>query len=159
MQRLGIAERSAIGGVLLAGAGLLLVGAGLIGAASMSGTETTDACRFEQTWYAGDVHYQERIEVRADATGTWVETGAASDARRDRKEFTWERTAAKLVVTYDRGKKRSVEYQIKRRREACYLTFKPHPFLDDDSGFHEFANHRDHRFQGYPLHRGRHAQR
>lgn len=107
----------------------------------MSGTEAADACRFEQTWCAGDVHYQERIEVRADATGTSVETGAASDARRDRKEFTWERTPAKLVVTYDRGKKRNVEYRIERRGEACYLTLKLHPFLDDDSGFYQFADY------------------
>lgn len=139
MRRLAIADPSAAGSALLTVATSLLVY--LIGVVSMGGREAADVCRFEQTWYAGDVHYHERIELRADSTGTWIETGAASDARRDRKEFTWERTAITLEVTYDRGKKRSVEYQIERSRNACYLTFRLHPFLDDDSGFHQFADY------------------
>lgn len=139
MQRLAIAERLEISG--LGGVAVLLVGACLIGVASMSGPETTDACRFEQTWYAGDVHYSERIELRPDSTGTWIETGSASDARRDRKEFTWKRTATTFATDYDQDKERTVDYRIERRRNACYLTFRSHPFLDDDSGFHHFADY------------------
>jgi len=107
----------------------------------MTRTEGTDACRIEQTWYAGDVHYYEQIELRADSSGTWISSGAASDARRDRKQFTWERTATTFVVAYGIGEKRTVDYRLERRRDACYLTFRSHPFLDDDSGFHHFADY------------------
>lgn len=134
MWRLGIAERPLV-------AGVLLLCACLIGVGLMSRTDDADPCRIEQTWYAGDVHYYEQIDLRADATGTWISSGAASDARRERKEFTWKRSSTTLSVAYDRDKKRTVDYRLERRRDACYLTFKSHPFLDDDSGFHHFADY------------------
>ena len=134
MWPISIAERP------VAGAILVVVGC-LIGVASTRQPERTNACRFDQTWYAGDVHYSERIEVRSDSAGVWIETGAASDARRTRKEFTWERTDTTLAVVYDGDKKRTVDYRLERRRDACYLTFSVHPFLADDSGFHQFADY------------------
>lgn len=117
------------------GAGVLLVGACLIGVASMSGTEGTDACRFEQTWYAGDVHYNERIELRVDSTGTWLQNGMASEKPPVRKEFTWERTASTLTVSYDH-KRRTVEYRIEPRPASCWLKFTAHPFGDNDGYTH-----------------------
>lgn len=134
MWRLAIAERQRAVGVILFGACLIVL-------AATSRAERTDECRFEQTWYAGDVHFNEQIELRADSTGTWIENGAANDARRDRKDFTWVRTATTLAVTYDRDRSRTVDYRIERRRNACYLSFRVHPFLDDDSGFHQFADY------------------
>jgi hypothetical protein len=136
MQRLAIAERLGTSG--LGGVAVLLIGACLIGVASMSGPETTDACRFEQTWYAGDVHYNERIELRVDSTGTWLQNGMASEKPPVRKEFTWARTASTFSVVYD-DQERTVEYRIEPRRTSCWLKFKAHPFGDRD-GFTHFSN-------------------
>lgn len=134
MWRLAIAERQRALCVIV-------LGICLLGFAAMSRTERDDGCRFEQTWYAGDVHFNEQIEFRADSTGTWIQGGMASDAPHDRKEFTWERTASTLTVAYDRDQRRSVDYRIERRRNACYLTFTVHPFVGDGSGFRHFADY------------------
>lgn len=120
--------------------GLVLLGACLLGYAAMSRTEPDDdACRFEQTWYAGDVHFNEQIEFRGDATGTWMQDGMAGDAPHVRKEFRWERTASTLTVSYDDRAPRTVSYRVHRER-ACYLTFQDHPFVTDGSGFRHFSD-------------------
>lgn len=105
----------------------------------MGHTERRDDCRFEQTWYAGDVHFNERIELRADWTGTWIQGGMASDAPHDQKEFTWSRTASTLTVSYG-DQQRTIEYRIERPRSTCYLKFGAHPFLSDDPGYLTFSN-------------------
>jgi len=103
-------------------------------------TEQADECRFEQTWYAGDVHFNEQIEFRGDATGTWKQDGMASDAPHIRKEFRWERTSSTLTASYDDRAPRSVSYTVHRQAGACWLTFKDHPFVTDGSGFRHFAD-------------------
>ena len=136
MCRLAIAERPTA-------TAILVVGACLIGVASMSGTaQDSAACRFEQTWYAGDVHYNERIELRADATGTWLQNGMASEKPPVRKEFTWQRTASTLTVhedDHEDDQRRTVEYRIEPRPASCWLRFTAHPFGDSD-GFTHFSN-------------------
>ena len=132
MWRLALAERQCALGVILFGVCLL-------GFVPMSRTERADECRFEQTWYAGDVHFNEQIEFRGDSMGTWIQDGMASDAPRARKEFKWERTASTLTVSYDERTQRTVNYRV-HGRSACYLTFEDHPFVTDGSGFRHFSD-------------------
>jgi hypothetical protein len=109
--------------------------------AAVSRTEPADECRFERTWYAGDVHFNEQIEFRPDSTGTWIEDGMDSDAPHDRKDFSWQRTASTLTVAYDRDERRTVDYRLERRGNHCYLTFTVHPFLGEGSGFRIFGEY------------------
>lgn len=132
MWRLAIAERQRM-------LGLIVLGVCLLGLAAMCRPPAADECQFEQTWYAGDVHFNELIEFRADSTGTWVQDGMAGDAPHDKKEFTWQRTASRLTVSHD-DRQRSVTYRIQRRGNTCYLTFQDHPFVADGSGFRHFSD-------------------
>ena len=134
MWRVAIAERQHM-------LGLILLGVCLLGFAAMSRTPApaADDCRFEQTWYAGDVHFNEQIEFRPDSTGIWMQDGMAGDAPHHKKEFTWQRTASRLTVSHDDGQ-RSVTYRLQRTGNACYLTFEDHPFAADGSGFRHFSD-------------------
>lgn len=67
--------------------GVIVLGICLLGFAAMSRTPAADECHFEQTWYAGDVHFNEQIEFRADSTGIWQQDGMSGDAPHDKKEF------------------------------------------------------------------------
>lgn len=120
--------------------GAIVFGVSLLALAATSRTHHVDECRFEQKWYAGDVHLNELLEFRVDSTGTWTEGGMAGDARHDQKEFQWSRAASTLTVIYDRDQRRTVEYRVERRGNHCYLTFNAHPFLADGSGFRHFSD-------------------
>ena len=119
--------------------GLALVGICVL-AVGASREPAKSACPFEQTWYAGDVHFNERIEFRADATGTWISSGMADEARRERRDFQWSRTESALTVTHD-DQVGVVRYKVELYKSRhCFLTFANHPLLADESGFHHFSD-------------------
>ena len=97
-----------------------------------------DDCQFQQTWYAGDQHFNETIEFRDDATGTWSSGGFAHDAPHVRKDFRWTRTASTLTVTYDQDVRTTVDYELERRTERCSLRFHDHPFAAVGGAFRWF---------------------
>ena len=111
----------------------------LLGVVATSQAPDVTECRFESTWYAGDQHFNERVEFRDDSSGTWIQGGFDDDAGDQHMDFRWGRTISTLTVVYDRNR-RDVRYAIKRRGDVCYLTFQDHPFLSDGSGFLNFAD-------------------
>lgn len=96
-------------------------------------------CRLAQTWYAGDVHFNERIELRDDATGRWVSSGMDGDARHATLHFTWTTEGDELVVRSSGATTKRVQYACRPYRDWCYLTFDDSPFVDDHSGFTLFS--------------------
>ena len=118
--------------------GVVLVGVCALGLATRRASDD-EACRLEQAWEAGDLHFNETIDFRADASGTWTQGGLDGDAGHDRKQFRWARTDSVLTVTYDRDRRSDVRYDLARRAGRCYLTFHDHPFLTDGSGFTHFS--------------------
>lgn len=117
-----------------------VVGVCLFGVAAASRCSHVSQCRFEQPWFAGDVHFNERLDFREDATGTWIQGGFDRDAGRQHKDFRWTRTGSTLTVVYDSNRRNRVGYRLNQRRDTCYLTFETHPFLSDRSGFLHFSN-------------------
>src|SRR5688572_2789973 len=114
----------------------------LVGVSALAGVATRSAeqaCPFEQTWYAGDVHFNERIEFRADASGTWISSGMADEARQERRTFRWSRTSSRLSVMAG-DVRRDIGYSVRPYRQSCFLTFEDHPLLGDRSGFTHFSN-------------------
>jgi len=103
------------------------------------GEDMSRDCRFEQTWYAGDQHMNERFDFRGDATGTWLAAGYAEDARKAHEAFRWTRTSDTLTVTSATNVQKTVGYRFDRRGERCYLVFQDHPFVSDHTGFTVFS--------------------
>jgi hypothetical protein len=98
-------------------------------------TNTND-CALEQTWYAGDVHFNERIELRADTSGTWQASGMDSDAPQRQKEFRWQRASETLII----DNARRTSFSLRRRGNHCYLTLDENPFFYDEGGFRHFSD-------------------
>lgn len=96
-------------------------------------------CPFEQTWYAGDVHFWETLEVGGDATGIWTQGGMDGDAGHDRRAFRWARSGSTLTVRDDRGREATVGYQLDRDRTSCILRLDVNPF-DREGGFTVFSD-------------------
>jgi hypothetical protein len=119
--------------------GAILLGVSLLALAAVGRDSHSEECRFEQMWYAGSIHSNERIEFRADSTGTWIQSGFDDHAGHDRKEFRWSRTASTLTVLYDGSDQATVPYTIRKPYNTCHLTFDVHPF-SDQSPFRDFAD-------------------
>src|SRR5262249_50541834 len=96
-----------------------------------------DDCRFERTWYAGDIHFNEELTFFENGQGLWVSGGFAEEARHERRRFTWTRDASQVTVEAMKGGTRTVRYTI--HRDHCMLVFEEHPLLDDNSGFRHFT--------------------
>ncbi|MEO6773093.1 MAG: hypothetical protein ABI467_08720 [Kofleriaceae bacterium] len=94
---------------------------------------TKEACTFEQTWYKGDQHYWETLELRRDMTGRWTEGGMGGDAPIGHIDFQWRRTDHTFTAVFGSAE-HTVDYQLERRGEnTCRLTLRVHPF-DADRG-------------------------
>jgi hypothetical protein len=117
----------------------IALGVSLLGLAAIGRGSSLERCRFEQMWYAGSIHSNERIEFRADATGIWMQSGFDDHAGHDRKDFWWLRSASTVTVLYDGNKRATVRFAITRPYTVCHLRFEAHP-LSDESPFRDFAD-------------------
>jgi len=104
-------------------------------------TRHDESCDLERTWYAGDVHFNERFDFRRDSTGTWVASGMAGDAPQARIDFRWEADSSSVTVTYGTDQRTSrVAITVARRNDYCTLKFDTHPFAREGGGFTYFAD-------------------
>ncbi|HSD89932.1 MAG TPA: hypothetical protein VLB44_20515, partial [Kofleriaceae bacterium] len=115
------------------------LGLGAMAIASMDHRVASDDCAFEQTWSAGDQHYNERFIFHDDGTGTWGQSGFAGDAPQRRATYRWSRSSSTVTVEVD-GVSRTVPYELWRRDRHCYLRFDDHPIVTDHSGFTLFSD-------------------
>lgn len=95
-------------------------------------------CRLAQIWYAGDVHYSERLQLYFDGKGAWDSGGYAEDAHRGHEDFAWTEDDAALTVTTG-GATTTVPYRLARRSGHCYLMLDTNPFLGE-RGFTVFSD-------------------
>lgn len=91
---------------------------------------TEDSCLFEQTWYSGDQHYWDIVELRPDQTGRWTEGGMGGDGPYERVDFRWRRTDTTFTAIYGSAD-HATAYKLEPRDERCRLSLAVHPFRPD----------------------------
>lgn len=101
-------------------------------------TRAQDACRLATIWYAGDIHFHERLQLFRDGNGEWDSGGYDSDAHHGHEDFAWTDSGAALTFTYG-DVTRTVPYRLEYYEQRhCFLTFDENPFLRD-RGFRLFS--------------------
>src|ERR1700761_6161221 len=80
---------------------------------------TRESCRFEKTWYTGDQHYNEILELRGDMTGRWSEGGMGGGPI-SHIDFRWSRTDSTFTATFDSAE-HTVRYKLEQREIYCRL--------------------------------------
>jgi hypothetical protein len=118
-------ERASIGGVA-AVAAIALAVAAIAARASSTPARVEPDCRLAQEWSEGDQHFWETLDLRADASGEWIQSGFDSDAPQSRLAFTWTATATALTATLADGT--TATFEIEPRGTYCSLVFETHPF-------------------------------
>jgi hypothetical protein len=70
-----------------------------------------ERCPLEQTWFQGDVHFSQQLELGHDGRGVWWTGGMDHDAPRLRAEFRWQSDGSTLTVVVGPAR-RTVGYRI-----------------------------------------------
>lgn len=110
--------------------GVLVIAAVVTVLARRSSTPP-ERCRLAQTWYDGDVHFSQELELDAEGRGVWTTGGMDTDAPHQRTWFTWTRTGATFRAKFG-PTTRTVGVHVSEHDGDCTLQFSG-GFLGDDA--------------------------